>query len=306
MEKVVLASPDEALATNALFRNREAFAAHGLEIDVTVTGPGEPVVRAMLEGRAGYTHVCGTPLPAAVAGRGLKVLAAFQTSSFGLYSHPRISSLADLRGKTVVLAGSMLRPTLELALERHGLTLQGHPKIDDRDSVRIVTPRDVGGTGDRAGEYMGLHLKVLDGTVDAVALNPPRTQAALRVGLRRLLQFGDVQPIPTFALLTTDALLRERRDEVMRFMRGTLLSLDDFIADRELGVGLLRETGVPEELLVGTYGEVRGYLRPEGGLPEEVQRLWVAWSKESLGLTEEVPLERVYDFSVLEEARQGG
>ncbi len=306
MEKVVLASPDETLATNALFRNRGAFADHGLEIAITVTGPGEPVVQAMLEGRAGYTHVCGAPLPAAVAGRGLKVLAAFQTSSFGLYAHPSITNLSDLRGKKVVLAGSLLRPTLELALRHHGLTLQGRPKIDDRDSVSIVTPRDVDETGDRAAEYMGLHLKVLDGTVDAVALNPPRTQAALRAGLRLLLQFGDVRPIPTFALLTTDALLRERRDQVTRFLRGTLRSIYDFIGDRDLGVGLLRETGVPEELLVGTYGEVRGYLRPEGGLPEEVQRLWVDWCRESLGLTEEVPLERVYDFSVLEEARRGG
>ena len=297
MESVVLVSPDETLATNALFKNGKAFAAHGLDIDIVITGPGEPVVRAMLEGRGGYTHVCGSPIPAAVAGRGLKVLAAFQTSSFGLYAHPSIESLADLRGKRVVLAGSILRPAMETALRRHGLSM---------DSVKVTTPQSVGGAAGRPDTYMGLHLKVLDGTFDAVALNPPRSQAAMAAGLRCLLRFGDVQPIPTFALLTTDTLLRQQRDQVVRFVRGTLRSIGDFIHDRDLGMRLLRETGVPEGLLEGTYGEVRGYLRPEGTLPEEVQRLWIDWSRESLGLAEEVPLERVYDFSVLEEARRGG
>lgn len=77
-------------------------------MDMIFTGTGEPLVRAMLDGRAGYTHVCGAPVPAAVAGRGLKILGAFQISSFGL---------------CLTLPGSITRPALEIALRRHGISI---------------------------------------------------------------------------------------------------------------------------------------------------------------------------------------
>jgi hypothetical protein len=46
---------------------------------------------------------------------------------------------------------------------------------------------------------------------------------------------------------------------------------------------------------------MRGYLHPDGRLPDHVQRMWMSWSKDILGLSEEVPLGRAFDFSVLEE-----
>ncbi len=99
LEKVVLAAPYKMLATNVLFYRPEPFASQDLDIEVIYTGSGEPVVQALLNGDAGFTHVCGAPLPAAVAGRGLKVLAAFQFSSFELYAHPDIKSLShEYRG----------------------------------------------------------------------------------------------------------------------------------------------------------------------------------------------------------------
>ncbi len=290
METVVLVSPYQHLATNALFKNREAFAPYGIDVEFIYTRAGGPVVQAMLDGRAGYTHVCAAPVPAAVAGRGLKILGAFQTSSFALFAHPEIKSLRQLAGKTINLTGSITRPALETALRRHGVTI---------DSVTIAGP----GGGDRTQTGGGPEQiqSVLDGRIAAISVNAPYSVAALQAGLQCLLRFGDVYPIPTFALLVRDSILREQRDQVVNVMRGVLQSIDDFIRDRELGMNLLREVGVPAELLEGSYWEVRGYLRPDGRLPEAVQRLWIEWSKGELGLTEEIPLSRAFDFSVREE-----
>jgi ABC-type nitrate/sulfonate/bicarbonate transport system substrate-binding protein len=290
MESVILVSPSPDLASNAVFKNREAFARYDVDMGMIFTGTGEPVVRAMLDGRGGYTHVCGAPVPAAVAGRGLKILGAFQTSSFGLYAHPDIKSLKQLGGKSISLTGSITRPALETALRRYGVPIE---------SVKIVGGGERRRTGSRTDQD-GVRA-VLDGEIDAISANQPQSQVAQRAGLQCILRFGDVYPIPTNALLTTDTLLRERRGQVANVMRGLLDSIDDFIRDRGLGISLLRDLGIPEELLEGTYWEMRGYLRPDARLPEEVQRMWIDWSREVLGLTEEVPISRVFDFSVLEE-----
>lgn len=289
MDKAILVAPYRELATNALFANGAAFAAHGIDIGTIYTGAGEPVVRGMLDGRGDYTHVCAAPVPAAVAGRGLKILGAFQTSSFGLYAHPEIKSLKQLRGKTIALTGSITRPALETALRRHGCSLA---------DVKIAHP---GGDRTIPRRPFSAHERVLDGTLDAISANAPQSQAAQRAGLQCILRFGDVYPIPTCALLATDRVLRQDRGQVVRFMRGLLDSIDDFIRDRSLGMQLLSDLGLPEDLVEGTYWETRGSLRPDGHLPEDVQRLWISWSKEELNLSEDVPPSRVFDFSVLDE-----
>jgi len=89
----------------------------------------------LLNGDAGFAHGSGAPLPAAVAGRGLKVLAAFQFSSFELYAHPDIKSLSQLKGKTITLTGSVLRPNLETALRRRGLSIED-VQIAPREATR--------------------------------------------------------------------------------------------------------------------------------------------------------------------------
>src|SRR5712692_9217727 len=244
METVVFVSPDDKLASNAIFKNREAFARHGLAVEFIYTRSCEPVVQAMLGGQAGYTHVCGAPVPAAVAGRGLKILAAFQTSSFGLYAHPSIRHLRQLEGQTISLAGSITRPALETALGRHGLPLS---------AVNIVRPASV--APGRSGNSSDQVERVLDGTYAAVSLNPPHSQAAHRAGLQCLLRIGDVYPIPTLALLVRDDLLHDQRDQVRNVLRGILDSIDDYIRDSALGIGWLRELAIAEDLLAGAYWE---------------------------------------------------
>ena len=292
MEKVFLATPQQTLATNVLFTHREPFAEQGLEVELLVTGTGDPIVEALVDGPAGYTHVCGHPLPAAVAGRALKVLGVFQTSSFELYAHPSIKSLKQLEGKSITLAGSITRPNLEIALHRHGLSME---------SITVAEPGVMRGV-----DQLHAYERVLDGTVDAISINPPGAQAAHLAGLQCLLRYGDIRPIPTCALLTTDTLLAENRAQVKRFVRALLQSIADIIRDRALGIGLMQGLGIPAEIATVAYYATRGYMRPSGEISEKTQRMWVEWCKPMVGIDTEVPLERVYDFTVLREVRPPG
>ncbi len=160
-----------------------------------------------------------------------------------------------------------------------------------------IAPRDATSGVDQ------LHLfeKVLDGTLDAITANPPGAQAAQLAGLQCLLRFGDIRPIPTCALLTTDVLLRENRDQVKRFTLGLIQSIDDFVRDRALGIELMKGLDLSDEVATATYEATRANLRPTGELTQDVQRLWTEWSKPLVGIEEDVPLDRAFDTTVLHE-----
>jgi ABC-type nitrate/sulfonate/bicarbonate transport system substrate-binding protein len=140
------------------------------------------------------------------------------------------------------------------------------------------------------------------GAADAAILLPPVTVMAETLGLHRLVHLGEWGHPGVYGLMTTDRMLAERRDELVRLVRALMASVRTLKANRELALKLTRAQGVPEEFVAASVDSTLPQLDAEGYLPEATQRRWIDTIVRILGITEIVPLNRVFDFSVLNDA----
>ena len=275
------------LTGNIPLHHPQAFADEGFAVNALCPGAGQFIVNAMLQGRAEYCNVLAVPLMRAAEGKGLKFLCSFQPTAWELWGRPGLK-LADMAGKRLGVTSPMARAYLDDGLRAAGV---------DPASVLEGTPINLDGAG---AEQMRR------GAVDAAILMPPVTVMAGALGLERMANLGDWggQPV-AYGLMTTDRMLTERRDEVVRFVRALLRSVRALKADRELAMQLVRAQGVPEPFVAGTVDDALPQLDPDGHLPEATQRRWVDTAAKYIGLPGPVPLSRVFDFSVLDDAHRG-
>lgn len=277
------------LTGNAVFVDHEIFGRYGLQIELHEPQPsqwgsgpgGKPMITPLLDGTAHYTNVLGTPLPAAVMGQGLKYLASYQNTGVELFARPEIRNLADLSGRAVASSSPMWQFNLERALRACGV---------EPSRVRFHRGYPVG----------TLVPKVLDGTVDAITVVPPDTAAAIGAGLKLIFRYGDVSPVPVYALMATEKRLREDPQEARQLLRALSESVDRFMRDRPRGIELVGRLGTPAELAGPAYDLTCGYTTPVSGIPEQVQSEWLANAKKLAGMQEEeVGVSGVFDFGIL-------
>ena len=129
----------------------------------------------------------------------------------------------------------------------------------------------------------------------------PMPFAAIVAGMKCLFRPGDVSPVPVYGLMTRDEVLRDRSDEVRRVLQGLIDSVNEFIGDRELGIALCEQVGIPREEAVVAYDVTRGYMQPVGPLPESIQREWTENAKQLAKVSDVVPISRAFDFSIIRE-----
>jgi ABC-type nitrate/sulfonate/bicarbonate transport system substrate-binding protein len=275
------------LTANIVLHHPQVFADEGFEVHAMCPGAGQPIVNAMLQGRAEYCNVLALPLMRAAQGQGLKFVCSYQPTGWELWAQPGIGSLHDLADKRLGLTSPMARSYLDDGLRAAGV---------DPKSVLDGPPIQLDGAG---AEQMRR------GAVDAAILMPPVTVMAGSLGMRRLANLGEWGHPVAYGLMTTDHLLAQRRDEVVRFVRALLRSVRALKADRELAIKLTRAQGVPEDFVAATVDDTLPQLDGDGHLPEATQRRWVDAAARFLGIDEAVPLSRVFDFSVLDDANRG-
>ncbi len=275
------------LTGNIPLLNPELFVAAGFDVHAMGPGAGQPIVNALLQGRAEYCNVLALPIMRATQGQGLKFICSYQPTGWELWARPDIRSLKDLAGRRLALTSPMARSYLDDGLREAGV-----------DPASVV--EGIGIQLDGAGVE-----QLRRGAADAAILMPPVTVMAQSLGLHRLAHLGQWGQPVAYGLMTTDRMLAERRDEVVRFVRALLASVRALKADRELALILTRAQGLPEEFVADTVDITLPQLDADGYLPEATQRRWIDTAANFLGMTETVPLSRVFDFSVLNDAHRG-
>jgi len=150
---------------------------------------------------------------------------------------------------------------------------------------------------------MGISMADLDylrdGRIDAMALIPPISSAALMEGFRSIFRHGDVGLTPVFGLMTRDSLLAERREMVVRMLRALDEAIRAFLADRAYGIGLIERLGTPRAVASVAYDMARGTMHPLRAVPDYVQREWIENEKQLEQIEAAVPVGQVFDFSLL-------
>lgn len=196
------------------------FERHGVDVQLLYIGGGSVVTQALLGGDVQFVRLgANAVVQASLRGAELKMIAnTINRLVFSLMSKPEIKSPADLKGKRIGVTrlGGSTDFALELALKKWGLR-RG-------TDVAVV---QTGGMPQLLGAMNG-------GPVDAGVISPPTNLQALKLGLKELVDFGDLDiPYPNSPVAATQSYLTKNRDLVLRFLRGYSEGIHRVKTDRE-------------------------------------------------------------------------
>jgi NitT/TauT family transport system substrate-binding protein len=208
---VAYSSYANAFAPLYLAAETGLFAKYGLDVDLTYVGSATTVTQGLLAGDVAVAGVGPSVIDARLAGSDLVVIAdLLPILLFTMYGDPSISSLQDLRGKTI---GST-RPAATgdqatyLLLDRIGL-------VPDRD-VTIA----------HFGEIGAILAAMQQHLADAALLSAPTTLRARELGFKEIVNLGDLHiPYIHDAITTSARYAHDNPDTIRRFLKGYIEGL---------------------------------------------------------------------------------
>jgi ABC-type nitrate/sulfonate/bicarbonate transport system substrate-binding protein len=198
----------------------EIFKRNGLDVQLLYIGGGSVVMQALLGGDVHFVRLgANAVIQASVRGAGLKMIGnTINTLVFSLMARPEIQTAKDLKGKKIGVTrlGGSTDYALDLALKKWGLK-RG-------PDVAVI---QTGGMPQLLGAITG-------GVVDAGVVSPPTNLAASKLGLRELVDFGEIGIIyPNSPLATTQSFLDQNRSTVLRVLRAYSEGIHRVRTDKE-------------------------------------------------------------------------
>ncbi|HYZ16872.1 MAG TPA: ABC transporter substrate-binding protein, partial [Candidatus Acidoferrum sp.] len=206
------------------------------DLDLAHTSIDNPIAYDAGVGAAALTH------------RDFVAFAGVDDGMLRLVARPGISTIAELRGKTLAVDAMSTGYAFALRelLAKAGLT--------DADVTYVAK----GGTQQRAEQLMA-------GAVDATLVTPPFDVQANAKGFRTLARATDVLgSYQGIALVTRRAWLQANRPVAITYVRAFRAALERVATDRATAVGILmRNTKVDEPTANASYDAAFG---PQGGV----------------------------------------
>jgi ABC-type nitrate/sulfonate/bicarbonate transport system substrate-binding protein len=189
-------------------KERKFFSEEGIELKLVVM-PAYIAPTALIAKQIDGMEFGSTGITLrANGGPVVKIFSQSQKPGWFLMSHPAITELSQLSGKAVTVgnlgSGSHLA-TLEI-LKRAG-----------------VNPDTVVFMGGRGGSDVRIQM-LASGTVQAANLVPPYNFMAEKMGLRKMLFYGDHFDLAQFGLVVHESALESRRPFLKRVLRAYLKS----------------------------------------------------------------------------------
>jgi len=262
------------------------YRSEGLEPQFIVMRSGI-IIPALLSGELDYTTIYGSTIRSAVSGLPLKVIATLITKqSFFLYAQPEIKRVQDLKGKRIAISGfaSSTDKAAREAIKPAGL-----------EALRDVTLIAMGDTSVR-------FQSLLSGAIEAAILTPPYTVMAEQRGMRNLVWLGDILgDTPSNGLSTSSKKLKERPDQVQRFLRASVRSMIYIREHKQEALPILMKEfpGLDRNTLAGTLDFYLRAMSLDGRVSDSVVQDITNEQRELLGVKSEIPLGQVADFGPL-------
>jgi ABC-type nitrate/sulfonate/bicarbonate transport system substrate-binding protein len=286
-EKVRITVPAKSLTFLPFYfgQSKGIFNEEGIDPELIVMRPPLGIV-ALEAGDVAYSAAPGVGMRAALKGAPLRVVSFVQTKlSFSLLGQPGMS---EKRVKTVGISGigSTAHYAALTVMKRLG---RGGPE----GKVVYIT------TNTTPQSYASLMGRV----VDAAILSPPYTSMATSAGyvdLGDTFDVGDVQG----GLVTTARRVQEQRAQVKAVVRGVVRTLE-YISGHEDEVldYLQKQFGLDRQVAVGSYGILKRVFSMNGDIDDELLKSVIERMKQDGKITEEIPLSRIADLSVVREVQ---
>lgn len=229
-------------ATAWIAKEAGYFSAEGLDVELIRVGGSTRMVAAMLGGSAPIIQAGAVAaIAATAAGSDVVIIAATgNVSPFHLMARPEIKQPSDLKGKKAGIStfGSTSDQMVRIALKKFNL----EPNKD----VAILS----------LGAQPEAFAALQSGAVQVAALSYPLYPKAAKLGMRELINFGElgVEDV-TGAVITTRSFVAQQRDTAMRFVRGYTRGAHRYRTDKEFSKRVLAKYGkiTDDEILEGTW-----------------------------------------------------
>ena len=244
---------------------------------------------ALLNGEIQGTTATGTAASANLKGLPFKIVIFFSTKLMdSLVTRPQIKSVAELRGRIIGVdtLGASTDVITRLVFQKYGL--------DPARDVKILA------TGDESIRLEQLKL----GQIDAAMLGPQGVVVAKRAGLRSLIDVADEIELPFVGMATTTKIIEQQRGELKKLLRANVRGIRYAVDPkrREAVVGIMKDwLKLDQETADYTYGIYLKGASKDGTLSRAGMETLVAERKRQMKVTDEVPLDKVFDFSLVEE-----
>lgn len=247
------------------------------------------VPAALSNGEIQFTTATGTAAGAILRGFPFKIVTYFSTRLMdSLVVKPQLRSVADLRGKIVGVdaPGASTYVLTTLILRKY--------QVDPEKEAKLLA------VGDEDVRLQ--HLK--QGQIDAAMLGPQGVVIAKRAGFKTLLDVADEIDLPFVGMATTLQMIERQRPELKKFLRasvrGNRYSTEP--RNRNEMIGMLTEwLRLDAETAEHTYGVFLKATSKDGTLGRSGMEAMINERKRQVKLTGDVPLEKVFDFSIVDE-----
>ncbi len=243
LTRIRIGYPSPSASFSPVFVAKEAgiFEKYGLAPELLYL-QGIQITQVHVAGQVDFT-VTGAPLPlqAAVEGADLALIASSVDSFiYKLIVDPAISKPEGLRGKTIGITrfGSLPDVAIRLVLNKWGM--------DANKDVKLL----------QVGRMTDMVVALSAKRIDAGVISDPTSFEAEKMGMRRLLDMGDIGiEFSNVAAVVSRAYGKSHRDIVIRFLKAYVDGTRRFLTDRETGVRALRKyTGSDDQEILGkTY-----------------------------------------------------
>lgn len=288
-ERFYISIPGPTLSYAHLYYGQERgfFSQEGLDLQVLVVR-GVIGLSSLMSGEIDVTCHAGSGLAAALRGLPIKIVnVTHDRPVHDLVVHPSIAAPADLKGKAIAVGS--LEGTAAV-ITRRVLQAKG---LDANKDVTLLSM-------DSPARLQSL----LSGRVSAGMVTPPTTYLAVDRGFRTMARGRDHIRYLQTGVVATDTAIKQRRGHIVRFLRGWNRALKFYQDNPETMIPYIQKKLAVSDAKMARrmYDDDHGTLSLSGILTNDAAREILDTAREALRVKEVVPVERVFDFSLAQEA----
>ena len=285
-ENVNIGVPSITITTMPLLVAKDAgfFHQEGFSVELIVI-PAALNIKVLLSGDIQYATTVGSAVVASIRGINIRTAMVFvDRPLLDMVGAPGVNSIQEVKGKPV---GISSRGGLHDVSMRRILTQSGI----DPAQVTVLT---VGGQG-------AMFAAIKTGRIAAGLLNPPFNFIAYREGMKQLAFAGNFVRLPSTGLVTLGETL-ERSPAQVRRMTRALSRARTFAKDNKAKVIPILKRALKiddEELLSKIYDYHKQVETSDGKIEAGLIAETIRETRQTEGVTKEIPANQVFDFSYL-------
>jgi ABC-type nitrate/sulfonate/bicarbonate transport system substrate-binding protein len=289
VDKIRIGLPaDAGHFTLPLAQKRGFLREEGFEAEIiTITGPVANI--ALTNGDIDYYTGFGSAMRSMLQGLPGRVVACYRPSPhFVLLGRPELTSVKDLKGKTIGVAiGGGPDLVARLMIRHFGLD-------PDKDMKFVAS-----------GGSEGAFARMKQGLMDATSAPVPWDYRAKKMGFSVLARAEELFTYPISGVVAHSKKIKEKPDEIKRLIRAGIKANRYMRADREGTIPILMSTyKIDKEIATALYDSFVKGFNDDGSLPEDGFRRLIEDTKRVTKVDREVTLGEVADLSILREAQR--